>query len=100
MKGKWWMGKVCTVAIGLTLFLAADVWAETIPKGIHIEGQDLSGMDTEEAKQKIETYVSEKNEKDPSSPDPSVMHDYILFHKEVMQKTHSDFNFYGIRQPV
>jgi hypothetical protein len=23
------------------------------------------------------------------------MHDYILFHKEVMQKTHSDFNFYG-----
>ena len=59
MKGKWWMGKVCTMAVGLTLFLAADVWAETIPKGIHIEGQDLSGMDTEEAKQKIETYVSD-----------------------------------------
>lgn len=59
MKGRKWVRKVCTVAVGLTLFLAADAWADMVPKGVSIDGQDLGGIDTEEAKQKVEEYVSQ-----------------------------------------
>ena len=62
MKGKKWVRKVCTVAIGLTLFLAVDAWADVVPKGVYVDGQDLGGTDVEEAKQKVEAYVSQMSQ--------------------------------------
>lgn len=59
MKAGKWVRRVCTVAAGLTLFFAAEAWADTVPRGIRMDGQDLGGMDTEEARQKIEDYVSQ-----------------------------------------
>lgn len=59
MKGRKWVRRVCTVAVGLTLFLAAEAWADVIPKGVSIDGQDLGGMEAEDARQQIEDYVSQ-----------------------------------------
>lgn len=59
MKGRRWVGKVCTVAVGLTLFLAAEAWADVVPKGVSIDGQDLGGVEAEDARQRIEEYVSQ-----------------------------------------
>jgi len=57
---KWiWMTGVCTAAWGLMLFTPLTARAELVPEGIYIGGQNLGGMDTEEAKQKMEAYVSD-----------------------------------------
>lgn len=53
------MTSVCAVALGLCLCNPTAAWAETVPDGIYVAGHSLGGMDTEEAKQVIDTYVSE-----------------------------------------
>lgn len=58
MKGKSWVKGVCTVAIGLALLLAPEARADVVPKGISIDGQELGGIEAEDARQKIEDYVS------------------------------------------
>ncbi len=57
-KGIWKTG-ACAMIAGLFLLLPSEALAAAVPEGIRVEGQDLGGMDTEEAKQKIQEYVSD-----------------------------------------
>lgn len=52
------MTSVCAAALGLCLCNPISAWAEAVPDGIYVAGQNLGGMDTEDAKQLIDTYVS------------------------------------------
>jgi len=59
MKKRIWTAGCCAFLFGLTLFGTVEGQAATVPAGIYVGGQDLGGMDTEEAKQAIENYVSQ-----------------------------------------
>lgn len=58
MKNRMWMTGVCAAALGVFLCNPISAWAEVVPDGIYVGGQNLGGMDTEEAKQAIDAYVS------------------------------------------
>lgn len=56
---KWIAGfPALLLAAGLMLFSPADVYADEIPSGIRIGGQDVGGMTKEEAQEMVEKYVA------------------------------------------
>lgn len=59
MKKRIWIIGCCAIMFGLTLFGPVDAQAAVVPEGVYVGGQDLGGMETDEAKKAIEAYVSQ-----------------------------------------
>lgn len=58
MKKGIWMTGVCVMAWGMVLLNPTAASAAVVPEGIYVGGQSLGGMDTEEAKEAVDAYVS------------------------------------------
>lgn len=57
---KWmWTAALAAVSFHFTAASPMSAQAAKVPEGLSIGGQSLGGLETEEAKQKIETYVKE-----------------------------------------